>query len=256
MRARLLALAALLVASCGERSAEPQREIVVFAAASAADALRAIAEDYEGATGRRVVVNAAASSTLAAQIRAGAAADLFLSADGAWMDELDAAQALRVGTRRDLLANDLVLVGGAAAEPFEIDLSGPIPPALAAARRIAIADPAHVPAGRYAKEALVRLGWWEAIEPRMLAAADARATLRLVELGEASFGLVYATDARASQLVRTVATLPHETHRPIVYPIAALASAGDGTEAFLDYLGGEEARRAFEAAGFRMVDAP
>jgi molybdate transport system substrate-binding protein len=229
--------------------------LVLFVAVSAADALDAVAERFTAQGGPPVRIHAAATSTLAAQIRAGARADLFLSADQAWMDEVAGSGLLKAGTRRDLLANELVIVGGPEAAAFVVE-RGSLPPALASARRIAIADPELVPAGRAARASLLWLGWWEDVSAKRIAAPDVRAALRLVEMGEADIGFVYATDAFISTSVRTLARLPAESHPPIVYPAALLRDARPGADALIEYLSNAESRRILEAAGFRVLAPP
>ncbi len=229
--------------------------LVLFSAVSAADALAAVAERFTAEGGPPVRIHAAATSTLAAQLRAGARADLFVSADRAWMDDLAANGLLQPGTRRDLLANELVIVGGLSSAAFVAE-PGVLPPVLSAARRVALADPELVPAGRAARASLEWLGWWEALDAKRLTAPDVRAALRLVEMGEADIGVVYATDARHANGVRTLATLPAASHPPIVYPVAMLRDARPGADAFIEYLARDEARRLLEAAGFRVLPPP
>lgn len=240
-----IALAAAGALSCDRRADAPARPIVVFAAASMTDALDRIADEFTGDTGQAVRTSAAASSTLARQILAGADADLFISADQQWMDELEAAGRIMPSSRIDIAANRLVVVAPGNG-PDSIDLAAG-PPAIEA---IAIADPAHVPAGRYAKEALESLGWWSALADRVITAPDVRAALRLVEIGEADLGVVYATDARISERVRVLAVIPESAHTPIRYPAALCAGAHPDAPVFLRFLRSERARAALEDAGF------
>lgn len=264
-RHRLLFVIALcmlpLAAACGggesgtSTSAAVSEPIVIFAAASTGEALKAIASELEPHLGRSIQLNAAGTSTLAAQIRAGGPADIFLSADQRWMDELAKDGLIDTSSRRNLLANELVLIapaGGTGTASIAME-KGNIPAELAKATRIAIADPEHVPAGRYANEAFAWLGWKDALAPHYVAAQDVRAALRLVELGEAEFGVVYASDAKTSTAVRLVATFPAESHTPIVYPIALTASAKEGSRELLAELAGDAASRHFRAAGFQVI---
>jgi molybdate transport system substrate-binding protein len=257
-----LAVVALLAGCSGDAAPEPPKPakpppepILIFVAASASDVVARIATRYTEKHGTPVTVHAAATSTLAAQLRAGARADLLLAADQAWMDALAKAGLLQAASRRDLLANELVLVGAIDAHPVPIE-RGRIPEAIASASRVAIADPELVPAGRYAQASLRWLGWWEAIEPKRIIGSDVRSTLRLVEIGEAELGVVYATDAQASTRVRLLATLPAASHPPIVYPVALTRDATAEGASFIEYLADEDARALFEAAGFRVLDAP
>ena len=188
------------LSGCGRsQDGDPPTEVVVFAAASTEDVLREAGRRFEVATGTRVRFNFAASSTLAQQIRAGARADVFLSASVEWMDEAERSGDIISGSRIDLLGNSLVLIAPVGSA-FEIDISPEFdfPARLPEVRRIAMGDPAHVPAGRYAKSALKSLGWWDALERLIIPAVDVRAALRLVEIGEVDAGVVYASDAAQS----------------------------------------------------------
>ncbi len=179
------------LAGCG--ASKPQ--VIVFAAASTQETIQAIGRDFEAQTGTHVTSSFSASSTLARQIEQGAGADLFLSADEHWADYL--ADKGVVLERRDLLANRLVVVTPAD-QPLPLrnlaDLADD------KVKHLALAlDP--VPAGRYAREALKNAGIWEQVQQRVREAGDVRATLTLVVRGEAEAGLVYATDAAASDKV-------------------------------------------------------
>ncbi|MBN2760700.1 MAG: molybdate ABC transporter substrate-binding protein [Rhodobacteraceae bacterium] len=229
-------------------------EVVVFAAASMANALAEIETGFEAATGHDLVVSLAGSSALARQIQQGAPADIFISASPDWMDVLEADGLLELETRFDLLANRLVLIASdAAALPVQIgpdlDLAG-----LLADGRLAMALVDSVPAGVYGKAALDSLGLWSSIEAQVAQADNVRAALAFVATGEAPLGIVYATDAAASADVTVIGTFPAQTHPPIVYPAADLANRDTAAEtAFLDYLRGPDARVAFERQGFVVL---
>lgn len=249
----------VLATGCGRApapDATSSRTITVFAAASTTDVIDAAAARFEASHGVKVECSFGASSTLARQIRAGAPADVFLSADEVWMDELENADLIVPGSRGDLLANRLVLIVPAGSTlPIEssrgFDLAGSRPDI----RRVAIADPAHVPAGRYARQALRSLGWWDRLDDRVVPALDARAALRLVELGEADLGVVYATDAHVSDRVETRGEIPADTHDPIRYPVAQCRGASPFAAAFIDHLRSDAAATIFREAGFATVSA-
>jgi len=249
-----------LVLSAGcrpESSATDASTITVFAAASTTDVMRDIGTRYEKETGIHLVFSFDSSSNLARQIRAGSPADIFLSADEAWMDELAAAGLLGANSRFDLLANDLVMVAPVSASRFEVEFTPQFDFAarLPQIRRIAVGDTDHVPAGRYAKQALESLGWWKALQPRLIPAKDVRAALRLVEMGEADAGIVYSTDARASDKVTVITRFPEDSHQPIRYPVA-LCSESDLARQFIDFLRTHEAAAAiFEQAGFHVLSS-
>ena len=244
--------AAVLLALCAA-AARAEVPVTIFAAASTIEAVNALALAYE-ASGRGTVRPVyAASSTLARQISRGAPADLFLSASSAWMDELQRRGAIEPGTRIDLLGNALVLIAPRGS-PLELEIEPEF--ALAAGlseRRLAMGDPAHVPAGIYAKAALERLGVWSQVAGRTAFLNDVRGVLALVDRGEAAAGIVYASDARVSARVRVVGAFPAESHPPIVYPLAVIA--GRRAAAVMDlyaYLRGAEAREMFRVRGFAV----
>lgn len=225
------------------------QDVTVFAAASLKDALDEVAGAWRGATGGAATVSYAGSSALARQIEAGAPADVFISANAAWMDALQREGLLAPATRRDLLGNALVLVAPAGAPPLALaDLPGALGDG-----RLAMALYDAVPAGIYGREALTSLGLWEALEDRVAQADNVRAALALVATGEAPYGIVYASDAAAEPRVEVVARFPDGSHPDIVYPAAAVAE-GDvaAATAFLDYLETPPADAIFAAHGFRL----
>lgn len=225
--------------------------VPVYAAASLKTALDAVVPAFEAATGHEAVVSFAGSSALARQIGQGAPAGIFISANMGWMDQLGAEGHLMPGTRRDLLRNTLVLIGTGETtpEPVEIGEGFPFADHLGDGR-LAMALVDAVPAGIYGKAALEALGAWDAVSPRVAQADNVRAALALVASGEAPLGVVYATDAHAEPRVHVIGTFPETSHQPIIYPVAATTGAGPAAMAFLDYLGGEEARDVFTSEGF------
>lgn len=227
--------------------------VTVFAAASTTDVMQRIGAAYEAAKGVKVQFSFDSSSSLARQIRAGAPADVFLSADEKWMDDLASTGSINSGSRQDLLANRLVIVGTKGRElTIRAERGSALPPP-DRLRRFAMGDPEHVPAGRYGRESLDWLGWWAGVEGRLITAQDVRAALRLVEIGEADAGIVYSTDAQGSQRVRVLATLPEESHVPIRYPVALTKSANADAPEFLAFLRSPEAVAVFERAGFTVL---
>ena len=230
-------------------------EVVVFAAASLKTALDEVAADFEAETGNSVSISYAGSNALARQILEGAPADIFVSAATNWMDEVEKAGLVVPGTRLDLLGNELVLIAhGQMTQPVQIgpglDLAG-----LVGEGRLSMAMVVSVPAGQYGKEALERLGAWTGIEAKLAQSENARAALKMVAMGEASFGIVYASDAVAEDDVSVVGTFPADSHAPIVYPAALLTEAADDADrAFLEALTGPAADAAFAAQGFAVLN--
>lgn len=242
--------AALFAAPCVGAAEEP---VTVYAAASLTDVLQTLA-GQGGFT--RVRFSFASSSTLARQIVQGAPAQLYLSADEAWMDAVERSGRLEAGTRRDWVGNRLALV----APGHDVPTAAPenaeaVVAALRAAlampgTRIVTGDPTHVPVGRYARAALEALELWAEVEPRLARADNVRVALALVERGEAPLGITYRTDALASGRVRIVALFPTDSHLPIRYPAALLAGAQAEAWRFYRYLFSAEARTTLARAGF------
>ena len=248
----LIALLIPLCSSCARDEAPPEKPaITVFAAASTADLVTAFAQRYEAQTGVRVRCSFAASSTLARQIAHGAQADVYLSANPLWMDYLQANGLIEPDTRRDLLTNRIVLITPKDA-PLSIEISPGGEHAIAIGERVAIGDPEHTPAGIYARQALEHLGWWDEVDDRLIPAVDVRAALRLVELGEADAGIVYATDAASSTAVTIIAAFPPESHDPIRYPVALCREASPAARAFLDDLAAPQAAELITSFGFDL----
>ena len=233
---------ALLLCLASPVSAET---VSVFAAASLQTALDKAGDVYEEATGDRVRVTYAGTATLARQIALGAPADLFISANGDWMDWL--AGEVPLQARAELLGNRLVLVAPAHARSVALE---DLPAALGDGR-LAIGLTASVPAGIYGRQALEALGLWEALHARLAQTDNVRIALALVARGEAPFGVVYATDAMAEPAVTVVAEFPAGSHDPITYP-AALVTDDPAAAAFLDWLQGAEASAIFAEHGFEV----
>ena len=231
------------------------RKLTVFAAASLKNALDDAAAAYKAANGTDFHISYASSFTLAKQIEQGAPADLFASADLESMDYLAARHLIKPESRFNLLGNRLVVVA-----PKDSSLQTlPFTPAAFAAAigsgHVATGDTASVPAGKYAKAALQKLGLWDAVEPHLALTADVRGALTFVARGEAVLGFVYATDAAAEPDVKIVASFPEDSHPPIVYPFALTAGSNDEAAAkFLDFLKSAAARNYFEAQGFTVLD--
>lgn len=230
-------------ASCAET-------VTVFAAASLRDALTEIGQDFEVRTGHKVVLSFAGTSVLARQIGFGAPADIFISANSDWMDWLEERGALQSESRIDLLGNFLVLVSRDKIEMTGIaDL-----PELLGQGRLAMALVDAVPAGIYGKAALTSLGLWPQIAPLVVQTDNVRAALALVALGEARFGVVYASDALSEPRVSLVAAFSADTHPAIVYPAARITNT-EAAKAFMAHLQDEKALSTFSAYGFHIPEA-
>ncbi|WP_244914569.1 molybdate ABC transporter substrate-binding protein [Pandoraea apista] len=223
----------------------------VFAAASMKDALDDLSAAYTKETGKKPVLVYGASSTLARQIEKGAPADVFISADQDWMDYAQKHDLIDTTTRRNLLGNELVLIAPATTTG-DIDLKPGIDlDAKLGNGKLAMGDPAHVPAGLYGKAALEKLGIWTKVQGKVAAADNVRNALLLVARGEAPYGIVYKTDANAEKRVRIAGTFPADSHAPIVYPVAVTKQANRAdADPFYKFLQTPAAQATFQRFGF------
>lgn len=228
---------------------------VIFAAASMKTALDAIAAAWKAQGGKAPAISYASSAVLAKQIEQGAPADIFISADLQWMDYLEKAKLLKAGTRKNLLGNALVLI-----EPSDGTSTLKIAPNfdLAGATgdgKIAVCTITSCPGGVYAKEAFETLGVWSAVEPKLAQADNIRNAMTLVARGEAKFGVVYATDAKAEPKVKVVDTFPESSHKPIVYPIALIeTSKNPDAAALMAFMRSQAAIKILSDQGFTILD--
>lgn len=246
---RLVLLLALAVS--GAARAEPP--VRVFAAASLTNALDEIAVAWRKAGHPPPSLAYAGSAALARQIEAGVPADVFASADRAWMDHVEARGRLAPGTRVDLLGNTLVLIAPKGRR-VPVRMARGFGLAGAFRGRLCTGEPGVVPAGTYAREALRSLGWWDALQARIVGTDDVRTALAFVERGECALGIVYATDARISRRVEVLGAFPAGTHAPIVYPFAALRGARPEARAFLRFVqASPEAAAIFRRHGFTVL---
>lgn len=230
-------------------------DVLVFAAASLKPALDPILASPAVAALGDVKASYAASSQLARQIEAGAPATVFISADEDWMDYLAERRLLAPGTRSDLLGNALVLIAPKGSDVrLELAPGVDLAAALGKDGRLALAEPNSVPAGKYAKESLTKLGAWDGVAAHIVAADNVRAALNFVARGEAPLGVVYRSDAASEPAVRIVATFPDGSHAPIVYPVALVAGHDSAAaRRLLDALHAPAQQAIFRAHGF---DAP
>jgi molybdate transport system substrate-binding protein len=259
MTARLTALFALFFTiAIAAQPVIAQDQITVFAAASLKNALDDTNAAFTKATGTRVVASYAASSALAKQIEQGAPADVFISADLQWMDYLAGRGLIKAGTRVNLLGNRLVLIAAADSRLGNLTIGQGFDIArLAGDGRIAIADVKAVPAGRYAKAALEKLGAWAAAEPKLAQAENVRATLAFVARGEAPVGIVYETDAKIEPKVKIIGAFPDGSYPPVTYPVAATADTkSQGAQQYMNFLRTPAAKAVFEKYGFSFLAKP
>jgi len=255
-RSSLCAVIVALVC-CAPASAD---KVTVFAASSMQDVLAEIGAAFESESGHDLTIAYAGSSLLARQIDHGAPAAVFISANAAWMDELEKAGLLAPGTRFDIAANRLVVIA-LDTDPIALDHGTMTPESAIAAlpegARLAVALTEAVPAGIYARQALVSLGLWEKVRGRLAEAAHVRAALLLVARGEARAGIVYASDAEASPHVRVVAEISADRHEPIRYPVAIIAQHNNAAaRAFHAFLRLPQTQDRLRAHGFSSLSDP
>jgi molybdate transport system substrate-binding protein len=232
-------------------AADEPRPVLVFDAASLTDVMEDLGRTFTRQSHVPVRFSPAASSALAKQIEAGAAADVFFSADLQWMDYLDQRKLLRPGSRHDVVSNRLVLIAPADSKVRlkigpGFDLLGAL-----GGGKLATGDPDSVPVGKYARAALEKLGVWNSVSGRIVSAENVRSALAFVARGEAPLGIVYRTDALAQKRVRIVDVFPEDSHPPIVYPIALTTRAGPAAQRFLDFVISDAAKPIFRKYGFQ-----
>jgi molybdate transport system substrate-binding protein len=246
-RSRLFPIVIALLVSAAPVVAD---EVTVYAAASLTDALKEVAQGFEGETGHKVVFNLGASNDLARQIRAGAPADVFFSADKAQMDGLEAAGLVRAADRVDVLSNVLVVV-----VPASRTARMSQPSDLQAVKRLAVADPEAVPAGVYARTWLESIGLWDKLEDKVIPTLNVRAALSAVESENADAGIVYRTDAAISKRVKVAFEVPKDKGPAIVYPMAPLAGSKKPAAAELvRYLTSAHSREVYRRYGFIVLE--
>jgi molybdate transport system substrate-binding protein len=252
--AGVLILFVLTLGMGGCTGSEPkEKPLLVFAAASTAEAVTEVARLFEQGGAGPVQVHCGASSTLARQIEAGAGAQVYLSANPQWMDYLVERGRVDKTSCRPLLANRLVLIQ-ARTEKRSVRDTDVTVVLRQWQGRLALGDPDHVPAGRYARQALQSLGVYASLRNRVLPGSSVRVTLAYVERGEADLGIVYATDARLSSKVEVLGLLPETGHDPIRYLAAALIDAPPSAQAFLAFLTEPRAQSVFVRYGFLPVE--
>ncbi|GAU84584.1 molybdate ABC transporter substrate-binding protein [Bosea sp. BIWAKO-01] len=258
-RRNVLGLAAAFLLGMATVSGPAQaqsKELVIFAAASLKNALDEAAANWVKESGKPAPkISYAASNALAKQIEQGAPADIFMSADLDWMDYAASKNLIKPDTRVSLLANRIALIATKdSAAKVELKPGVDLATVLGSGR-LAMGNVDSVPAGKYGKAALEKLGGWDKIKDKVAQADNVRAALLLVSRGEAPLGIVYTTDAAADPQVKVVATFPEDSHPPIIYPVAVTKDSGNAdAQTFLTYLRGPAAKGAFEKQGFTVLN--
>jgi len=245
----------LCIVACAGRSpvalADEPQPVLVFDAASLTDVVDELGRLFTERTHVPVRSSPAASSALAKQIEAGAAAEVFFSADLEWMDYLEQRKLVRPGSRHEVVLNRLVLIA-----PVDSKVVLKITPGFDLLKalgdgKLATGDPDSVPVGKYAHTALEKLGVWNSVSSRIVRAENVRAALAFVARGEAPLGIVYRTDALSEKRVRIVDVFPEDSHPPVIYPIALTTRAGQGAQRFVDFVTSDAAKPIFRKYGFQ-----
>ena len=249
---RLVAIIFLVTAFHSTSHAE---NVNVFAAASLKTALDDVAKAWKTQSGKDIVATYGSTATLAKQIAEAAPADIFISADQAWMDDVAKKNLIKPESRKNLVGNTLVLVAATGMGlKVELEKDSNLATSLGD-EKLAVGDVKSVPAGKYAKAALENLGLWASIEPHLAMQENVRSALALVARGEARLGIVYGSDAVAESKVQVVARFPDSSHPAIVYPAAVIAaSTNPDAQIFLTFLFSKEAQLIFKANGFTLLE--
>lgn len=225
--------------------------VTLYAAASVSDVMDELVKNYETTHRTKVHVSYAGSATLAKQIKEGAKADVFVSADSDWMTYLQKYN--KATDAKPLLTNSLVIIAPRAA-PLSIDMSAMPNQALHEQfdGKLCTGQTDSVPAGKYAKQALMTKNWWQGMQGRLVETADVRSALNFVARGECALGIVYATDAKTTNQVVVVGVFEQGMYKPIVYPITNL-NTSPAAKAFYNYLQSDTAKRVYQKYGFGVV---
>lgn len=225
--------------------------LTIYAAASLTNAINELDTLYEQKNKLEVKTSYAGSSTLAKQIEAGAPADVFISADVQWMDYLQNKQLVASTDRINLLGNRLVMITPKD-HPVKLKIDQKFDPSTVLQGKLCTGDTKSVPVGKYAKQALTSLGWWDKVEPRLVETEDVRAALNFVARGECQVGIVYATDAAISKDVVVAGVFPENTHPPIIYPVGLTKKNAESIK-FYKFLQSGQAKTVFKKYGFSVL---
>lgn len=225
--------------------------VLVLAAASTTESMDQIRGEFARLhPAVKIRVSYAASSALAKQIGAGADADIFLSASSQWAEFANERKLIE--KQRNFLGNELVIV---VPKDSTLTIHGPQDLVQSGIHYLALADTKAVPAGVYARQALEKLNLWEQLVARATGAADVRQALAFVENGAAEAGIVYATDAAASDSVKVAARIDAKLTAPIRYPLVLLkhGAGNPAAVALYDYIGSPAAAAVFQKQGFTLL---
>lgn len=225
--------------------------VTVYAAASLTNVINDLNAIYEKKQKTEVKTSYAGSSTLAKQIEAGAPADIFISADMQWMDYLQNKQMVAATDRVNLLGNRLVLIRPKD-QPLKIKIEKTFDISTVLQGKLCTGDTKSVPVGKYAKQALTSIGWWDEVRPRLVETEDVRAALNFVARGECQLGIVYATDAAISKNVLVAGVFPENSHSAIIYPVGLIKKNAESMK-YYKFIQSPEAKTVFKKYGFSVL---
>lgn len=234
--------------------AQAKESITVYAAASLTDAMNDLSKLYQQQHKIDVKTSYAGSSTLAKQIEAGAPANVFISADEQWMNYLQNKKRVQPQDRVNLLGNSLVLITPKS-QPIKIKMDKSFDPNTVLKGKLCTGNTQSVPVGKYAKQSLTSLGWWDKVKPRLVETEDVRSALNFVARGECQAGIVYATDAAINKNVVIAGVFPANSHPPIIYPMGLLKKDKNSAH-FYQFLQAAPAKAVFQKYGFTVLSAP
>ncbi|MGR5236047.1 molybdate ABC transporter substrate-binding protein [Vibrio alfacsensis] len=245
---RYACLAAILSVSS---AANATVGLKVYAASSMTNAIDEIAQDFEKKYNVSVTPVYGGSASIARQILSGAPADVIVLANTKWMNYLIESGKIKGDDVTNIARNSLVAVAPRSSKVALFDVSDAKAwKDILNGNRLALGNPATVPAGMYAKESLSHLGVWKSIERQVAPAKNVRLALTFVERGETPLGIVYKTDAHLSDKVKVIAEFANDTHADIVYP-AAMVNNSTQSAQFFQYLKSDDAKRVFAHYGFQ-----
>ena len=250
MRKSILFFSCLAIAlgSCQSKKVAENR-VMIFCASSLTPVVEEIKQQWEEKYSAQVIINSASSGTLARQIENGAHADLFLSASPEWMEYI--MQSMKLKSRpKTIASNKLVVIAPIDTKLDSMDFNAFLKVMRTQQSKIALADPGHVPLGKYTKESMDFYHIYDQLSSRFILTKDARSTLRLVELGEAALGFVYYSDAITSDKVIVVSEVAEESHIPIHYQSIVINNGNPAVAAFYKLLFTQESLAIWKSHGF------
>lgn len=243
---------ALLTTACGQRGHQEAEKIMVFAGASLNNVMTELADSFQLKYKTQVVLNFASSGTLARQMEQGSIPDIYISASTRWAKYVCELALVDAENQKPIAQNQLMLIAplNSTIQSIKLDSSVMFSKLLADGK-LSMGDPAHVPAGKYAKQAMEYYGWYTSIQKQILRAKDVRSALMFVELGEAPLGIVYRSDAIRSKKVKVLDTFNPSSHEPIQF-VASLCQEKENARLFYQFITSQEMEPIWMKYGFKQ----